>query len=180
MKRTLLTPHGALLLLVAVLAGGGLAYAAIPSADGTIHGCFDKARGTLRIVDAEAIGGGRCSDSEAALSWNQKGPVGPAGPQGPVGAQGPGGPAGGFKGIRRVVAFGKFTNATSKNVTVNCAAGEVATGGGHQLVGKFDGRVVTRSFPVGGSPPTGWQAKARATVALGNWRVRAWAVCAQL
>lgn len=180
MRRTLLTPPGLLSLLAVFLAAGGLAYAAIPSADGTIHGCYDKARGTLRIVDAEAVGGGRCSDAEAALSWNQKGPVGPTGPKGAAGAQGPAGPAGGFKAIRRVKAFSKFTDAKSKKITVSCAAGEVATGGGHQLIGSIDGRIVTRSFPVGGSPPTGWQAKAFATVALDNWRLRTWVVCAKL
>jgi hypothetical protein len=79
-----------------------------------------------------------------------------------------------------VKAFGKFTDATSKTVTVNCAAGEVATGGGHQLIGSVTGRVVTRSYPIGGTSPTAWQVKARVPVPSGNWRVRAWAVCATL
>jgi hypothetical protein len=150
----------------------GVAYAAIPSVDGTIHACYSNQTGALRVVDAEAVGGGRCADTETALTWNQEGPVGP------VGAPGPTGPAGGFKGARRVKAFGLFTDATSKTVTVECGPGEIATGGGHQLLGAYDGRVITRSFPVGGSTPTAWQVKARAPAALGNWRVRAWAVCA--
>lgn len=180
MRSTLLSPPGALSIVAIVLAAGGFSYAAIPSADGTIHGCYDEARGTLRVVDAEEPGGGRCPDGEEALSWSQQGPTGPAGAQGPAGTPGPAGPTGGFKGIRRVKAFGSFSDAKSKSVTANCAPGEVATGGGHQLIGKIDGRVITRSFPTGGDPPTGWQTKAIASVAVGNWRVRTWVVCVKL
>jgi hypothetical protein len=76
-----------------VLLGGGVAWAAIPAADGTITACYlnrpdsDDPQGSLRVVDAPS----QCRSNEAALSWNQQGPVGPPGPQGepgPVGAQG--------------------------------------------------------------------------------------------
>lgn len=183
MRHRLRRPSACELLALAgtALALGGVAYAAIPSVDGTIHACYSDHTGALRVVDGEAVGGGRCADNETALAWNQAGPAGPPGAPGapgPPGAQGSAGPAGGLKGVRRVKHFGTFSDATSKTVTVNCGAGEVATGGGHQLLGTYEGRVITRSFPVGGTTPTAWQVKARAPAAVGNWRVRAWVVCA--
>ena len=52
-----------------VLAGTGFAVAAIPGSDGVIHGCYQKKRGTLRVVKQ----GKRCKGSEKALAWNQQG-----------------------------------------------------------------------------------------------------------
>jgi hypothetical protein len=71
-----------------VLATVGIAYAAIPSADGVIHGCYDAnspARGQLRVIDTDA--GAKCSKTEKVLDFNQKGPKGDTGA---AGAQGPG------------------------------------------------------------------------------------------
>jgi hypothetical protein len=73
---------------LAVLVGVGVAAAAIPAADGTIHGCFNKASGVLRLVDA----GVACKTGEQAISWSQRGPQGPPGPPGPVGPAGAGTP----------------------------------------------------------------------------------------
>jgi hypothetical protein len=63
--------------VAAILAVGAVAMAAIPSADGTIHGCRDNRTGALRVIDAEA--GQSCTTKETALTWNQTGPVGPPG-----------------------------------------------------------------------------------------------------
>ena len=91
----------------------GVAYAAVPDADGLIHGCIGR-DGTLRVVDPTAADRrlSACTDRETAISWNQEGPQGvqgppgaqgekgdpgaqgPAGPQGPPGVAGPAGPAG--------------------------------------------------------------------------------------
>lgn len=74
---------------------GGIAYATIPDSGGTIHGCYQKNDGRLRVVDPST--GGSCGPSEQALNWSQvgpQGPQGPAGPQGPTGDTGPQGPAG--------------------------------------------------------------------------------------
>lgn len=183
MKRTLLSPPGILSLLAVVLAAGGVAYATIPSANGTIHACYSDTSGALRVVDGDAVGGGRCPDRETALTWNQKGPTGPAGADGATGLQGPAGPtgpAGGFKGIRTVKAFGKMSKATKKTVTASCASNEVAVGGGHQFIGSLTGRNVTISKPTGGSPATAWTVRARALAPIGNWRLRTFAVCAKL
>lgn len=81
----------------ALLAAGGVGWAAIPGADGRISGCYQKESGALRLLDA--AGGETCRNSELAVSWSTtgvgaQGPAGPAGPQGERGPQGEPGPAG--------------------------------------------------------------------------------------
>jgi hypothetical protein len=63
-----------------VVAAGGGAMAAIPGADGTIHGCIG-ARGALRVIEPPAT----CEAGETALDFNQTGPPGERGPAGPAG-----------------------------------------------------------------------------------------------
>lgn len=86
---------------VGILATVGVAYAAIPGADGTIQGCYATSsgilgipsKGDLRVVDSSTD----CRANEQAISWNQRGPQGdrgPAGPQGDAGPAGDTGPAG--------------------------------------------------------------------------------------
>jgi hypothetical protein len=77
--------------VLALVLAGGIAYAAIPAANGTITACY-KANGSLRLIDAEA--GQACSSTEQALLWNQTGPQGAQGIQGPEGPQGVPGPPG--------------------------------------------------------------------------------------
>jgi hypothetical protein len=75
--------------LVAVLAAVGVGYAAIPSAAGVIHSCYNATAnpsGGLRVIDAEA--GAKCSKNEKALDFNQTGPQGPQGIQGVKGDKG--------------------------------------------------------------------------------------------
>jgi len=55
----------------------GLATAAIPAADGTIHGCYD-ASGSLRVIQDTSA----CPSGTTALNWSQRGPQGPQGIQG--------------------------------------------------------------------------------------------------
>jgi type VI secretion system secreted protein Hcp len=77
----------------ALIAGGAVALAAIPSSDGTINACYatgGSPTGALRIVDE----GVQCASGETAISWNQQGQVGPAGPTGPAGPQGDAGSSG--------------------------------------------------------------------------------------
>jgi hypothetical protein len=71
-------------LSVLLLAGCGVAYAAIPdSDDGEIHACrADAWGGALRVIDAEASA--TCAAGETELVWNQVGPQGPAGPMLPT------------------------------------------------------------------------------------------------
>ncbi len=77
--------------LVCALAGG-VAWATIPeSGSTTINGCYQKIRGTLRVIDSASDS---CATSEVPISWNQKGPKGERGDPGPQGVPGPAGPKG--------------------------------------------------------------------------------------
>jgi hypothetical protein len=65
---------------------GIIAYASIPDQNGVIHGCYNTARGTLRVIDTATQ---TCNaGAETAVQWNQTGQVGPIGPTGPVGPTG--------------------------------------------------------------------------------------------
>jgi hypothetical protein len=55
-------------LLALVLAAGGVTYAAIPDASGTIHGCYNN-HGSLRVIDTGASPAQRCRANETALDW---------------------------------------------------------------------------------------------------------------
>lgn len=116
-----------------VLASGAVALAAIPSADGTIHGCRKNSNGTLRVIDAEA--GQTCQAGETALTWNQRGPAGPPGPAGPSGPVGPQGPPGvgvaGYQFIETSVNVpAGYSDPNGLTVNVSCPQGLEATGGG--------------------------------------------------
>lgn len=73
----------------AALLAGGVAYAAIPGPDGTIHACYNAGQ-LLRAVDHDKP----CKPNERRLTWNQIGPKGDPGPQGETGPQGQPGPPG--------------------------------------------------------------------------------------
>lgn len=70
------SPGTALAVAALVIALGGAAFAAIPDSNGTIHGCYQKNSGALRVVDSAS----GCRSSEVTLDWNQRGPTGPPGP----------------------------------------------------------------------------------------------------
>lgn len=69
-------------LLVFVGLAVGIAYAAIPGANGVIQGCYDD-RGDLRVVEALP-----CPKHHTPLEWNQQGIQGLKGDQGLQGPQG--------------------------------------------------------------------------------------------
>lgn len=64
------------------MAGAAIAYATVPSSDGTITGCYSvngaKERGgtELNVVDAQATS---CARGQTSVSWNQQGPPGTPG-----------------------------------------------------------------------------------------------------
>src|SRR3954447_15947124 len=60
------TAFGFAALMVAL---GGVAFAAIPDSNGTIHGCVHKSNGDLRVVETQAS----CRGNENALNWNVQG-----------------------------------------------------------------------------------------------------------
>jgi hypothetical protein len=161
-----------LVLVVAlVIAAGGIAYASIPGPGTLIRGCYTTA-GThsLQVIDSAARA---CPGGTTALNWNQ------TGPKGATGATGPKGPAGSFKGLYRLSFTSKKNHAHSKKLTLLCHSGDQATGGGYQLIGALEGRLTTRSLPVG-DPPNGWQAKAFNLISpVGAWQLKVWVVCAK-
>lgn len=61
--------------VVAVVAGVAVAWAAIPSSPGAVFtGCVSTAtatKGALRVIDAQA--GDKCKATEKAITWNQRG-----------------------------------------------------------------------------------------------------------
>jgi hypothetical protein len=69
------SPATAIALAALIVALGGAAFAAIPDSNGTIHGCYQKQNGSLRVVQSES----NCKSSELAIQWNQTGPPGPPG-----------------------------------------------------------------------------------------------------
>jgi hypothetical protein len=74
------SPVTAIALAALGVALGGAAWAAIPDSNGTIHACFQKTNGNLRVVTSSA----ECRAIEKPLSWNQLGPPGPPGGSGAV------------------------------------------------------------------------------------------------
>ena len=64
-------------MLVSILAlTSGTTRATIPDADGVIHGCMSKGKGSLRLIDTD-LGASCSSSNETAINWNQVGPAGP-------------------------------------------------------------------------------------------------------
>jgi hypothetical protein len=80
--------------VVAAIAGGGIAAAEIPDSSGVIHACYDT-KGAVHLIDPTGSGGlpTSCVAGETALNFNQSGPAGPPGLTGPTGATGPAGTA---------------------------------------------------------------------------------------
>ena len=76
---------GAVILLTA-----GIATALIPSADGSINGCYANSTGQLRVIDSQGsesrAPASACRQTETPISWNQKGPAGPKGDPGVIGS----------------------------------------------------------------------------------------------
>lgn len=78
-------------LAVALVVGGGTAFASIPDSQGIIHGCYDSG-GNLKVIDTAVTAS--CPRGYSELDWDQTGPAGAQGPQGPQGPAGPAGAAG--------------------------------------------------------------------------------------
>jgi hypothetical protein len=163
-----------------VLTGSAVAFAAIPSADGTIYGCRESRTGAVIVIDKEA--GKTCPSGWVALSWNQKGQPGPIGPPGPAGTMGPQGPAGPVQTLETFYAAGPSSSTSS---TVNCPAGYQVTGGGYRVLKTAQSVVLPvtediTSRPIGGTDtPTGWEVAASTTGAA-TYEVKSYVVCARL
>jgi hypothetical protein len=60
---------------LAALALGSFAWAAIPDATGTIHACYDKNTGALRVTNPETNVPKGCMAKEAAVEWYKGSPA---------------------------------------------------------------------------------------------------------
>jgi hypothetical protein len=69
------SPATAIALTALLVALGGVAYATIPDSNGTIHACYQKRNGDLRVVQSSDD----CRARERALDWNRQGRRGPPG-----------------------------------------------------------------------------------------------------
>lgn len=163
MKRTLVI---ALVAAVAV-AGTSFAYAAIPSANGTISACKDS-KGSLKVIDAE--GGQTCNGNQQLLSWNQQGPAGQDG----------------VSGYERVYKESTSNSTGSKTESVFCPSGKMALGGGAGVYGPFvgggqlivDGVALVQSHPFN---EYGWGARADELVPTDDdWHLSVWVICADV
>jgi hypothetical protein len=174
-----------LLGMAALALAGGIAYAAIPDAGGTIHACLNN-QGQVRIIDTAQQ---QCKANETAISWSQtgpQGPQGPTGPQGPQGATGAQGPQGSLGDVQVVHATAAPDSGGFATATVNCPAGTTLTGGGADVLGLVGdaqglGPRITASQPFNANQ---WLAQAVSPfqwLSNGNntqWQVDAYALCA--
>jgi hypothetical protein len=143
--------------LVTVALVSGVAYASIPDGSGTIHGCYAKSTGALRVIDT-----GGCKSAELALTWAQQGTPGTPGTNGTNGAPGTNGTNGapGTNGTNGVSGYQIVTDSVdfpvgssaAGDLNVGCPDNKVVVGGGGRIndsnfseePGNFD---VEQSFP---------------------------------
>ena len=169
---------------IATVALAGTAYAAIPGGDGTIHGCYAKSGGTLRVIDAS---GNTCKSGETALDWNQQGVPGPQGPTGakgdtgPTGAQGPQGEPGpaGVSGYEQITVDRQTDPDVSifTSATATCPTGKVAVGGGGEILNPTQAGtnvVLDASRPISART---WMAEAHGLGSI-KWTLRVTVICA--
>jgi hypothetical protein len=199
-------PAVCLLAAGAVASFGLMEGSALAAAGGTVRACANKKTGALRL----AI---RCKKGESAVTWNAQGVPGASGPKGGTGAAGSNGAAGakgdtgaagtngasgtngtngtnGNNGATKVVVRdAQMTTAFSHNgaATVNCLPGEVATGGGWNLVsGNIASFLVFGDQPLNGSgnsaaagdTPVGWEVSVYNNNVSGSVSWRVYVICA--
>ena len=181
--------------VIAGLAGGGAAWASIPSANGTIESCYHAHNGNLRVVDAPS----KCKSKELPLAWNQKGVKGAKGDTGAKGAKGDIGPAGPGLGTLVVRSSEAVTvpsqGPINRQARAHCLPGEKVISGGADVTGIPGGTregeyftFVVRDHPLPEPPtdktPDGWLVEVTNTSAYSGHGsgedsvVRAHVVCA--
>lgn len=141
---------------IALALVAGVAWATIPSKDGTITACFGDRTGLVRIIDSDS---GKCLRGETPISWNKTGPPGP--------------PATTTYTIRS----GQSKQGYAAQAF--CLPGEKVTGGGALVLS--DSEALNQNHPIAdasgliasGSDAIGWQAAAT------HWApVQVYVVCA--
>ena len=128
--RRLAVAVGAVLVLVV----GGVAWAAIPNADGNIYACYSTGDGSVRVKDDPAK---PCAKGWAPLSWTAGQPDVP---------------------VTTTYRVQRNVNVPANGgggAVVECNDGDVATGGGHAMLLGSSG-YADQSFPPGSTPPDSW------------------------
>ena len=135
------SPATVLAIAAVILAAAGFAAAAIPGPGGTIHACYAKTGGNLRVVN-----GTKCGKAEKPLSWSQ-----------------------GAERVRTVavtihytcnkIFSGVYSCTGTSAQTAHCGTGERATGGGYNVQSSDPNQTFSirqnKPFPTKGKP-TGW------------------------
>jgi hypothetical protein len=193
---------GILVTVGLLFVGAGVGWATIPSSNGQISGCYHKASGALRVINAES--GETCNaNSELPISWNEAGPKGTTGPRGSTGPQGPTGDAGasGVVGYAMVVADGSsnipgvavgshpstdLDAQKTQTATAYCPEGKKVVGGGVD-VSFAPGITLNASYPQnpwGATGPTeqdgGWTGVATIDTTGRLWNIKVYAFCASV
>jgi collagen triple helix repeat protein len=184
-----------LVVALAALAAGGIAYGTIPDGNGVIHGCYAKSGGALHVINTPADD---CKSNETQLNWNVAGAQGPQGPQGPQGVPGPVGPQGpagqqgpqGLQGPQGPAGPGgitgwEFVNKGTlvpadgnEHMVVNCPAGKKVLGGGVTVDSSAKNWPrLQYSGPAGVA--TGWEARIDNSDGLA-FTAYVWAICASV
>jgi hypothetical protein len=139
------------------VAAGGVGYAAVPSADGTISACKDK-DGRLKVIDAED--GQTCKAGQELLTWNQ----------------------GGISGLTTEVASSVFSSENKKVAYVQCPAGmQAISGGGFSAYPYGNGEQVMPGVAIvwTRSEGNGWSVVAEEMIPTSDsWTLVATATCA--
>lgn len=167
--------HSKLVKVVIALAALSLlasaAYAAIPSANGTISACKDS-KGALKVIDADA--GQTCNANQQLLTWGQQGPQGLPGPQGPAGQDG-------VSGRQIAYAVTGSDSEAHKSQVAACPSGKMPVGGG-AVVGTQSGPswITPEGVALTASYATGnlWAAAAHEIVPTDqHWQLVVYAIC---
>ena len=175
--RSLLQPSNLIAVIALVAALGGTALAA--------------ARITGREVKDSSLTGRDVRNhslTKKDIKGKLRGPRGPAGTNGSNGATGPTGPNGTAGATNVTIRIGSpdsFDAATPGNVSVSCANGERAVGGGINVAGEPDGNAtgttqIVESYPTpatAGAVPTGWAGAVQKNN-VGTDSASAYVVCA--
>jgi hypothetical protein len=127
--------------IVGLLIGGG-GYAIAAGGGGTVNACVHRANGDLYIKS-------KCQHGDRKISWSKVGPrgaTGAAGRQGATGATGATGSAGPVK--LDTVTSAAIANPAGVQTggSINCPAGEFATGGG--ISGSATTQSANASYPL--------------------------------
>lgn len=183
------------LALPGAFAAAGVGYAAIPSTDGVIHGCYQETAGNLRVIDADA--GQGCRTGEIAMSFNREGPAGPQGATGVPGATGATGDTGppgepgppGISGIERPHETSESNSDSPKTVVVYCPYGKQAISTGFDIIGgkTYNPPNAVSDINVDSSEPTYQGDRTGAVVTAyeeeptaDRWSLTTWATCAEV